>query len=289
LTLRIPDRLRSLSGSEEGDAWLASLPALVEECAAHWELRLGEPFVDSHVSLVVRATTAGDIPVVLKLPFPDRESEHEADALATWDGSGAVRLLARDDERRAMLLERCRPGTYLSSLDPDDALDVLVGLLPRLWVPVSGGPFRTLAEEAAHWSVQLPARWEAAGRPFERSLVDAALDVFRDLPASAPECVLVHQDLHGKNVLSAEREPWLVIDPKPLAGERAFSLAPVIRSAELGHSAAAVRQRLDRLTDELGVERERARLWTFAQTLAWSMEDGRALPRHLDTVRWLAP
>ena len=30
---------------------------------------------------------------------------------------------------------------------------------------------------------------------------------------------LVHGDLHYANVLAADREPWLVIDPQPLSGD----------------------------------------------------------------------
>jgi streptomycin 6-kinase len=98
--------------------------------------------------------------------------------------------------------------------------------------------------------------------------------------------VLLHQDLHGENVLAAEREPWLTIDPKPLTGEREFGVAPIVRSFELGHSRRAALRRLDRLTWELGLDRERARLWTVGQTVAWGFDSDYA-PTHLDTVRWL--
>ena len=69
----------------------------------------------------------------------------------------------------------------------------------------------------------------------------------RELAPTQGEQVLVNQDLHGENVLAAEREPWLVIDPKPLAGEREFSVASIVRSSELGHSKRDVLYRLDRL------------------------------------------
>ena len=223
---------------------------------------------------------------MLKVCFPDRESEHEGDALARWDGNGAVRLLAHDRGRRALLIERCRPGRHLRALDPEDALDVIAGLLPRLWVP-AGEPFRPLAAEAGWWSSYLPSRWERAGRPFERRLLDAALEALRDLPRTQGEPVLLHQDLHGDNVLEAEREPWLVIDPKPLAGEREFGLASVVRAYEFGHSERAVRHRLDRLTGQLGLDRERARGWALAQTLAWAWENEAVLPKHVETARWL--
>ncbi len=80
-------------------------------------------------------------------------------------------------------------------------------------------------------------------------------------------------DLPGRshpaaNVLAAEREPWLAIDPKPLVGERELGLAPIVRSGGLGQSRKQVKLRLDRLTADLGLDRERARLWCLAQTVA---------------------
>jgi streptomycin 6-kinase len=258
----------------------------VEACADAWSLSVGPPCAGSNVSLVVPVELADGTPTVLKLPMPDRESEHEAEALATWGGDGAVRLLACDPERRAMLIERCRPGSPLSALEADAALDVLVGLLPRLWKP-AGAPFRPAAAEAAHWAHDLAARWEAAGRPCERRLVDAALAALEDLAGTQGEQVLLHQDLHADNVLAAEREPWLVIDPKPLAGERELAAAPIVRSKELGHGRDRVLRRLDRVSDELGLDRDRARRWTFAQTMAWAFEGDQALESHLDVARWL--
>ena len=99
--------------------------------------------------------------------------------------------------------------------------------------------------------------------------------------------MLVNQDLHAGNVLRAQREPWLVIDPKPLAGEREFGVAPVVRGRELGHSRQQVVARLDRLCGDLGLDRERARSWTIAQTLAWSFDGTRVLLGHVDVARWL--
>jgi len=222
---------------------------------------------------------AGD--VVLKIQWPHRESEHEADALELWQGDGAVRLLARDDERHALLLERCRPGTFLRG----HALDVLAGLLPRLWKP-AGAPFTSLADEAAWWVSTMRSEWERAGKPFEEALVDAAISFLEELAPTQGEQVLVHQDLHPDNVLAAEREPWLVIDPKPLVGEREFALASIIRASELGHGRSAVLGRLDRLTSELGLDRGRARGWAIGQTIAWAV-DTDYHPLHTETARWL--
>jgi len=132
----------------------------------------------------------------------------------------------------------------------------------------------------------LPGQWERSDRAVDRGLVDAAVDALSSLSHSQGQQVLLHQDLHGDNVLAARREPWLVIDPKPLIGEREFAVAPIVRSFELGHSKRDALYRLDRLTSELGLDRDRARAWTIGQTMAWAF-DSEYIPTHLETVRWL--
>ena len=215
-------------------------------------------------------------PAALKLAYPHRESEREPDALERWGGDGAVRLLARDDARGALLLERCDPGTPLS--ESAEALDVLVALLPRLWKDADG--FFPLEEEAAMWADDIER--EVA----DPRLKEVALQYIGELASTQGEQVLVHQDLHGENVLAATREPWLVIDPKPLAGEREFAVAPIVRSSEFGHGKRDVLHRLDMLCAGLGLDRERAKGWTIAQTIAWSGGSD-YIDAHLETVQWL--
>jgi streptomycin 6-kinase len=261
-------------------SWEEELPRLVEECAGNWDLRLEEPFTGSYASHVV---PAGD--VVLKIQWPHRESDHEADALELWDGDGAVRLVARDDRRHALLLERCRPGTHLRTEPPERALETLAGLLPRLW-EAAGEPFRPLRDEVAWWLSYMQGEWERHERPFETELLEETMATLERLALTQGEQVLVHQDLHADNVLAAEREAWLVIDPKPLVGEREFGLASIVRSFELGHSEQEVVARLDQLTEWLGLDRERARGWAIGQTIAWSF-DSELHATHLETARWL--
>jgi streptomycin 6-kinase len=253
------------------------LPSRIGSAAPHWSLELGEPFRYAFTSIAIPARRPDGSDVVLKVRHVDRETELEPLALREWNGDGAVLLLDELPEQEAILLERCLPGTPLSDEGPDYALKVMAALLPRLWKPATTPPFRSLAEEAAHWESGLVAR----GRD---RLVDAALDALRTLPGTQGEQVLVNQDLHGWNVLAAQREAWLAIDPKPLVGEREFGLAPIIRSTELGLGKRETIWRLDRLTSELGLDRERARLWCIAQTVAWSSDE---LPTHADVARWL--
>lgn len=252
--------------------WLAALPALVVDCAGQWGLRLEEP-VDTAHALVV---PAGD--VVLKLNAPSHfEADHEAEALERWAGNGAVRVVARDDARRAYLCERCRPGTTLTEVGVDH-VPVVVELLPRLSLELPmPQPFRLLADEAERWAEEVPRRFELGGRPFERPLLDYAIDVFRSADPRAS--FLVNQDLHGWNVLRAEREPWLVIDPKPLVGERELEASGLLRNTR------DVSRWLDVLV-ELGFDRERARGWGVAHNLAWAWDERRGwLDQHVEETR----
>ncbi|MFF3864902.1 aminoglycoside phosphotransferase family protein [Micromonospora sp. NPDC001898] len=286
--LEIPEGLRWTERVPAGRAWLAALPGRVAECVDGWGLRLsGPPFPSAFASLALPVELPDGTRAVLKLQYPDADSTHEATALAHWAGDGAVRLLGHDPGRRALLVERCAPGTPLHALPPDEALDVVAGLLPRLWQP-AGAPFTPLAEEAAGWIERMPADWERAGRPYERRLLDAALGRLAELIGTQGEQVLVNQDLHAGNVLRATREPWLVIDPKPLAGEREFGAVAIVRGQELGHSPAAVRHRLGRLAAELGLDAERVRGWAIGHTLAWSVAGDAVFGHQIETARWLA-
>jgi streptomycin 6-kinase len=286
----IPSELEWWRDEPGGAEWLARLPALVDECAEIWSLRVGRPFSGSHVSWVAPVVLPDGTPAVLKVNFPERESEHEADALAHWHGVGAARLYASDPDRRGLVIERCDPGTELWSLpDEGEANMIAARVLRRLWRRVAGNHgFRLLADAAAHWVEELPERWERLGRPYERSLLDEAVSFLREAGPEQGEPVLCHQDFHTGNVLRATREPWLAIDPKPLVGEREFDTASLLRDRrwELradSHPEARIQRRLDLLAAELDLDRERMRGWGIAHALAWDPDEDL-----LACARWLA-
>jgi streptomycin 6-kinase len=244
-----------MPGIPGGPEWLVELPGLVAECVAQWSLDLEEP-VDTGHSFVA---PAGD--AFLKLSLPDEESEHEAEAFARWNGVGAVRLLARDDERRAMLVERLRPATQLWALPDDEATEIGAGVLEQLWIP-AGEPFRRLEDAAAQWAEELPER------SLDRQLVDRAVAFLREAGPTQRESVLLHQDLHGGNVLLSERG-WLAIDAKPMVGEREFDVASLIRDRR-PTSKRRMERRLAYLVERLELDPERTRGWAIAHALAWN-------------------
>jgi streptomycin 6-kinase len=255
--IELPTNLvRTISEEPGGSEWIGQLPRLIAECAEQWSLELEDPF-DAAYSLVV---PSGDL--VLKLnPHGDPEPEHEADALERWGGRGAVRLLAHDRERWALLIERCRPGRQLWALPDEQATEIAAGILEQLWVPADE-PFRRLTDQAARWADELP------NRPLEGTLVDQVVDFLRQAGPTQRESVLLHQDFHGANVLLSDRG-WLAIDAKPLVGEREFDVASLIRDRR-PTTKAQMERRLDYLVDRLSLDRERTRGWAIAHALAWN-------------------
>ncbi len=284
LFVQIPRPLEQLAKTKSGARWLKKLPSVVSEVAKQWELEVGLPYSGGSASYVASATRNGHA-VVLKIQWPHEECTFEVDALKAWAGEGAVKLLAHNRERHALLLEHCSPGTYLPGSECKDKLAEIVALLPRLWLPARA-PFKSLEQEANSWADSIYKNWENARHPCDREMIELSYRFLRMLASTQGEQVLVNQDLHGENILAAQREPWLVIDPKPLNGEREFGLASVVRSFELGHSRDEVIGRLDRSARELGLDRERARMWSIAQTVAWCF-DSSFRAKHLQTAKWL--
>ena len=225
---------------------------------------------------------------VLKLNFPHEESAREPDALDHWAGDGAVRLLARDDPRRALLIERARPGTPLWESDDDAATHAAAEVLARLHARPAPAGFRALADQAQRWAREIPQRWEAHGRPCPAALVDRAVRALPELARTQPRVVVVHQDLHGGNVLRSARGP-LAIDPKPLAGDPEFDCASLIRDRRewlLRHPHP--RKVLQRRIEILGGDEDRMREWAIAHALAWGLEANTVHPAHLAVAACLA-
>ncbi|MEU9995718.1 aminoglycoside phosphotransferase family protein [Streptomyces sp. NPDC050848] len=265
---------------EAGRAFVAALPGRAREFLDRWGLRVTGPSMYGVASLVLPVTRSADgTHGALKMQLLDEESAGEAAALRIWDGAGAVRLLAEDPATGTMLLERLDEGRHLSTLgDAREAVRILADLLARLVAVPAPEGLRGLGEIAARMVADTP---DAAAR---LGAEDAAL--LRDCAAAVREVMgepgdrLLHWDLHYDNILAAEREPWLAIDPKPLAGDPGFDLLPALTDLwDADPAAAGTRWRFDLLTERLGLDRERARAWTLGRVLQnglWNVADGEA-------------
>jgi streptomycin 6-kinase len=268
MSLVIPERLAAnCRRTPEGSAWLERLPAVVHSLQDAWSLSLAAPFDGSEVSFawVAPAVQRDGTPAVLKLGMPHMEGEHEIDGLRFWDGDPTVRLLQADNNVNAMLLEKCDPGTVLRTLTESEQDVVIMRLLRRLWrYPSAPHCFRPLSALTAHWmeeTISAVSRWPDA------ALVREGLRLFEELPRTAGREVLLATDLHAGNVLRAEREPWLVIDPKPFIGDPAYDPTQHLLNCETRLCSDPI-DTIRRFADLLEVDHDRVRLWMIARSAA---------------------
>jgi streptomycin 6-kinase len=287
----LPQTLRNgvIAWMADGREWAESLPVLAESCCRRWRLTVGEPFEGGCTAWVAPAERADGSACVLKLPYPDDVAWHESDALRLWDGDGAVRLLEFDAGTRALLLERLLPGSSLMDLaDTEEALTVACSVLRRLWHPPPAA-FATAVAGAAAGAAGVERKHRELAQPFDLALLRAAVAAFEELARYEGDSVVLHQDFHRGNVLRAEREPWLAIDPKPLAGEPAFDARWLLYNL-LYHeprSRLPPAELLDRLAAELALEPERIRLWTVSRAFEnalWCYETGQGADDDLALV-----
>ncbi|MEO5652408.1 MAG: aminoglycoside phosphotransferase family protein [Marmoricola sp.] len=252
--------------------WVETLPALVAELLGEWQLRADGEMMHGYVALVVPVRTTTDRPAVLKVAFPDDEGAHEHLALQHWHGRGAVQLLRADPHRRAMLLERLHQEC-LTELDDVEACEVVASLYSQLHVPALP-QLRSLTAYVERRSAELSNLPRSA--PLPRRLVEQALSLAGDLARDeASVGTMIHGDLHYENVLAADRQPWLAIDPKPVSGDPHYEPAPMLwnRFEELTAGARfssvrdGIRRRFHTLVDAAELDEERARDWVVVRMM----------------------
>lgn len=284
---------------DAGRRWLTELPELESSVLRDWELEPGTPFSLSF-NWVTSVNRADGSAAVLKLGVPHAgHLAEEAAALEFFAGQGAVRLLARDVDRGALLLERANPGTPISALVPsrdEEATTAFVDVLRRLHrTAPPGWPLPELAARSASFSNHL--RLHPEGGLIPRHLVERAGRLFDELCATAPDRVILHGDLHHDNILRADREPWLAIDPHGVVGDPGYEIGALLynpgRDRREDDLLALVPRRIEQLADMLAMPVERVVAWGFVQGVlseVWTAEGG-GTPgsRALDVALHLLP
>jgi streptomycin 6-kinase len=290
----VPRQLADTAAREPGmGQWLASLPGIVANLAALWSLQVGEPFYPGgQLAWVAPATDASGADLVLKVGFrfPGGEERDEAAGLRAWNGNGAVHLYAArtTGSTLALVVERCRPGTRLGdALSEPQQDEVVAALLRQLWAQSPGSyPFRLLADMCQAWAAEFEADYARAS-PAERidpGVARAGIALLSELPNTADRQRLLCTDLHGDNVLAAQRAPWLVIDPKPYLGDPGYDVVQHMLCCD-ERLAADPGALADRMAGLAAVDSGRVRLWLFARCVQESV--GSPLLRRVATQ--LAP
>jgi streptomycin 6-kinase len=274
-------RVRANWAGDGARAEADALAALGESYLDRWDLTPDGVAMHGMASLVQPVRAADGTPAVLKVPIIDAEQPGEAAALRAWDGDGAVRLYAEDPDTWVMLLERLEPRDLENFEDDLSAVRIVCALLRRLHSHAAPAGIPRLADVAAKMVADAPKAAMRFDDPADRRVLRYWADATAEVAGEASDRLL-HWDLHFENVLSAEREPWLAIDPKPLLGHPGFDVLPALgnrwdEAVATGDPARAVRRRYDLMVDELTLDPQCARAWTYARLLQnaiWQAEDG---------------
>jgi streptomycin 6-kinase len=251
-----------------------------------WDLSLGAPFDHEYVSCawVAPATQRDGTRTVFKIGMPHMEGEQEIDGLRFWNGEGCVHLLEWDVALNAMLLERCEPGTPLFTIPEEDQDVIIATMLKRLWRTPPPNKFRPLSTLVDYWrqeTLMAAPHWPDPG------LVSVGLEAMQQLAATANTEVVLVTDLHAGNVLRAQREPWLMIDPKPFVGDAAYDATQHLLNCESRLQSDPFAMVL-RIANLLSLDPERIRIWLFARAAAEPRIDWRGSWK-LRLARELAP
>ncbi len=283
----------AISRGDKGKKWLKDLPGIITEYEAKWSIKVLPPFQLTW-NFVAPAIRADRKKVVIKIGFPkDLEFKREIEALKIFNGEGIERLLEEDSENCSFLIEQIKPGTPLSSLEDDEqATRILASVMKKLWKPLMANSNFTTVEEWSKAITELKQKYGKNIPHIPLYLVDKAQDLFRELIATSQKSVLTHGDLHQDNVLSSDRDGWLAIDPKGIAGEPAYETAAMIRNPyqkmrNNPNAKSIIKRIIHILSQELGFDQQRILNWAFAQTVlsaVWSIED-KGKPDH---AIWIA-
>jgi streptomycin 6-kinase len=275
---------------DAGRDWLERLPRLLADYAERWSLRIDPPLYLSY-NYVAPATRADGSAVIFKCGVVADNSSIRAEiaALRHWNGDGAALVLEDDATNGVFLLERLVPGKEIVELDDVVSTRIAAGLMQRLWKPPPAQhEFPTLADWGKAFG-ELHERHDGDTGPLPAGLIARGEALYMELVASQADPILLHGDLHHFNILSAQREPWLIIDPHGVIGESAFEVGPWLRNTvgdpngphrhlyllNQPNARAVLDRRLNDFSELLEIDRTRLRDWGIAfctLSACWSNE-----------------
>lgn len=278
--IEIPWRLVR-NHSKKAPDWLAGLPGAVERYVDEWQLTVSGDPLSGEAALILPVVRRDGTEAMLKLQSVNEESESEALALRTWNHDDVVEVFEDDPETSTLLLERLEPRMLDELPDHVEATQILAELLNHLSAVPAPPGIRHLSDIAAGMIEDAPRVLPKLADPAEQALAWRYVAQVTEL-LPEPGDRLLHWDLHYYNVMAAQRQPWLVIDPKPLAGDPAFELMPAVWNrwddlVATGNLSQAIRDRFDLMLDVTGIDRDRALGWTagrILQNVLWFTADG---------------
>ena len=273
-------RERALSGGPDGRRWLSDLPEVLATLADEWELELGAPFAGGTAGYVAAAIDASGRACVLKVAMALDAEEHEAFARSVrvhelTAGRGCAELLAHDDARCALLLERLGPNLHDVDMPLPELLETVADTLRSFWRPVHDAvDLPTGAEKAARLARSITTTWDERDRPCDREVIDRALSCCEARAAGLDpsRVVLVHGDAHGWNTVRARCGGHKLVDPEGLRSEPEHDLAVPMREYNLpllaGDTARLTRERAEMLASRCDADPQKVWEWGYIERVS---------------------
>ncbi|HEY2231352.1 MAG TPA: aminoglycoside phosphotransferase family protein [Xanthobacteraceae bacterium] len=240
---------------------------------ALWQLSPDGPPIVTATDRLLPVTRQG-VPAMLKVAVHAEERAGNR-LMSWWDGCGAARVLAADDD--AVLLERGCVSPSLADLSragrDDEASGIICAVIAKLHA--------VDREKTAPPKVVPLARWceELELAATQGGILSHAAEAARDLLASPREMVVLHGDVDHGNVLQFGPRGRLAIDPKGLWGERGFEYANVFCNpdVETATEPGRLARQATGVAAAAGLERARLLRWVLAYaglSAAWSLGEG---------------
>jgi len=251
-----------------------------------WQLAADGAPILTPSSLLLAVRRNGE-PAMLKIAR-EEEERRGGRLMAWWDGDGAARVLAHDED--ALLLERATGPRSLSAMaasgEDDEASRILCAVAARLHAPRPNPPPPLVP--LRQWFELLAPAANALGGVFAEANAMA-----QKLLATPRDVTVLHGDIHHGNVLDAGERGWIAIDPKGLWGERTFDFVNILRNPDAATALKPGRfaRQLYVVGSAAGLERRRLIEWTLAfagLSAAWHIADGEPAALDLAVARLAA-
>jgi streptomycin 6-kinase len=261
-----------------GKHWIASLPDLVDELAAYWQLNNIVPVNNMTFNYVAKAVTLTNQSVVLKVGCDEKSISDEMQALRYFDGGGSIQLISSHPACHALLLQQAIPGTALKSLYPsqiDYVMDSYIDTMKKLHNKRL--PDKSNYRHVRDW---LSAIDNLSDQVCPAYLIEKVIVLKNELLTSMTTEIFLHGDLHHDNILK-DGDHWLAIDPKGVVGEPEFEIAAfdfmyVNELANKNDVKNIFEERVNMLAQKANLDSQRIKGWVFVRLIlmaAWNVED----------------
>lgn len=284
--IHIPDSLIQnvrVTHGQQGDKWLSNLDETINKICQQWNVTLTGEFSNLTYNFVAPVTFIHGGQAVIKVSPHLKGIARQARALESYDGVGAVRLLASNQSEGALLLEMAQAPLHIDTSEFCEIASMLHSVDREIFLKKS-------FPHISIWGLGFEKFLRTENNESQRArevglsdrLVEEADKIFKHLVITSESETLLHGDLHHSNVLQRKNGEFICIDPKGVWGDPCFEVGAFLRNPMpevlvLKNLNFVIDQRIKTISKELRFDESRIRDWAYAQAILaaiWSVGDG---------------